>query len=139
MSYDMKNVRRYSFLHDFGAGGDIYAVKGPKGKKGKLINYGVDGVTETFTNVTTGALISVGTVADADAYGNEIDLGALAADSASNLRSLYDPIADATTWATYMLEDDLPADTVVALHCVAPTGGTPAGIGTAFMEIQWDD
>lgn len=140
MGYDSKGNRiKYAFAHDFGAGSDNYVFNGPKGKAGRLIDYGIEGVTETFNAVTTAATVSVGTVADPDAYGDELGLGTTAADAGSvSVRSLYRPGID-SGFATQMVEEDIPADTDVCLACTAPTGGTPAGIATAFAIIQWDD
>jgi hypothetical protein len=129
----------YNFpMLDFGAAGEIFYVKGPKSKKGKLVDYGVHHPTETFTAVTLPAYVSVGTAADADAYGEELALGTLAADAGSfSVRSAVssDDIGD------YILDAALsmPADTKVGLHCTAPTGGTPAGMANPFMVIDWED
>lgn len=125
--------------HDFGAGGEIFYVLGPKGRKGKLVDYGVHHVTETFTNTTLPAYVSVGTAADADAYGEELDMGTLAADAGSkSVRTTYRAAEDIED---FILDAglSLPADTKVGLHCTAPTGGTPAGIAQPFMIIDWED
>ena len=71
----MATKEKYAFAHDFGAGSNNYTFKGPKGKKGLLLDYGIEGVTETFNEVTTAATISVGIAANLDAYGEEIDIG----------------------------------------------------------------
>ena len=74
----------YNFpVLDFGAGAEIYYLMGPKGRKGKLVDYGVHHPTETFTADTLPAYVSVGTAADADAYGEELSMGLLAADAGS--------------------------------------------------------
>lgn len=111
--------------HDFGAGGDSISVTGPAGATGVLRHIGVSCVGETFTNVTTGALVQVGTAADVDAYA-ELDVGALA-DTNS--------VAAADTDFT---DRSLPADTPVEVTFVAPTGGTPAGIGNVEIVIDWN-
>jgi hypothetical protein len=139
MSYDNPNRVKYAFKHDFGDGDDVYAVRGPKGKSGTLVDYGVEGCTETFNSVTTEANVAVGTVADPDAYGEEFSTGDLAADDAISVRSQYDEIADAASFNTYMVDRSIPKDTIVALKAVGPTGGTPAGIGIAFMIIDWSN
>lgn len=123
---------------DFGTAGEIYYILGPKGKKGKLVDYGVHHVTETFTATTLPAYVSVGTAADADAYGDEISMGTTAADAGSKsvrTSTVGDEIE------TYILPAGLsmPKDTKVGLHCTAPTGGTPAGMACPFMIIDWED
>lgn len=111
--------------HDFGAGAGAVSFKGPPGKKGKLLDVGVH-VTETFNAVTTPGYVRVGTAADPDAYA-ELNMGAA---------------ADTNTWNTQddtdaIIDPDLPADTQIEVAFVAPTGGTPAGIGTPFVIVAW--
>lgn len=130
----------YQFgLHDFGAGGEIFYVLGPKGRKGKLVDYGVHHVTEAFTADTLPAYVSVGTAADADAYGEELSMGTSAIDVGS--KSVRQSFRAAEDIEDYILEAglNLPADTKVGLHCTAPTGGTPAGMAQPFMIIDWED
>lgn len=130
----------YNFpLLDFGTAGEIFYVRGPKGRKGKLVDYGVHHPTETFTATTLPAYVSVGTAADADAYGEELSMGTLAADAGS--LSVRSSTRDEAVLATYILDAglSLPADTKVGLHCTAPTGGSPAGMAHPFMVIDWED
>lgn len=130
----------YQFgLHDFGNGGEIFLVTGPKGKKGKVIDYGIHHCTETFTATTLPAYVSVGTAADADAYGEELSMATFAADAGS--RSVMTVVNSPAERDTYMLAASLslPADTAVGLHVTAPTGGTPAGMAQPFMIIDWED
>jgi hypothetical protein len=138
MSYDQPNRMKYSFgTFDFGGAADeIFVVKGPKGKAGRLYDYGVEGTIEVFNGATITPKISVGTVADPDAYGDELVLHGLAADSATGIRALYHE-QDAGI-ATYMLNRELPKDTAVAVHCVVATN-SPTGQGTPFVTIDWQD
>lgn len=138
MSYEDKPTRYEFGVHDFGAGAEIFWAFGPKGKRGLLVDYGVQHVTETFNAVTTPATVSVGTAADPDAYGEEFSLGTTAADvgSASVLQAYR---RGSTEYKALVLPGVwIAADTKVGLHCVAPTGGTPAGIAQVFMEIIWE-
>ena|GEM_PF-1676216 len=125
---------------DFGTAGEIFYVMGPKNKKGKLVDYGVHHPTETFTADTLPAYVSVGTAADADAYGEELSMGLLAADAGS-LSVLSSAEGDGLNLEDYILDAglSLPANTKVGLHCTAPTGGTPAGMAQPFMVIDWAD
>lgn len=130
----------YNFpMLDFGTAGEIFYVTGPKGRKGKLVDYGVHHVTEAFTAVTLPAYVSVGTAADADAYGEELSLGTTALDAGSV--SVRSTTRDPAVIDTYILDAGLsmPADVKVGLHCTAPTGGTPAGMACPFMIIDWED
>lgn len=139
MAYDKKPTRYIFGTHDFGAGGEVFAVLGPKGKDGRLVDYGCFHVTEAFTTDTLPAYISVGTVADADAYGDEIGMGTIGIDSGGrSLLGLYRPGKDAA-YETTLIDPTIPKDTIVALHVTAPTGGVPAGIAIPFMDIIWDD
>lgn len=124
---------------DFGTAGEDYYVTGPKGRKGRLVDYGVHHCTETFTATTTAATVSVGTAGDADAYGEELSMGTLAADAGS--KSVRTTTRDPAVIDTYILDAGLsmPADTKLRLCCVAPTGGTPAGMACPFMVIDWED
>lgn len=130
----------YNFpLLDFGTAGEDYYVVGPKGKKGKLVDYGVHHCTETFTDTTTAATVSVGTAASAAVFGAALSLGTLAADAGSkSVRTSYRAAEDIED---YILDAGLsmPADTKLRLVCVAPTGGTPAGMAHPFMIIDWED
>lgn len=135
----MRMIYQFAEL-DFGAGAEIYYVMGPKNRKGKLVDYGVHHPTETFTADTLPAYVSVGTAADADAYGDELSMGLLAADAGS-LSVLASAEGDGLNVEDYILDAglSLPANTKVGLHCTSPTGGTPAGKACPFMVIDWAD
>tara|TARA_R110000868_G_C10962416_1_gene768667 strand:+ start:6055 stop:6462 length:408 start_codon:yes stop_codon:yes gene_type:complete len=135
----MATKEKYAFAHDFGAGSNNYTFKGPKGKKGLLLDYGIEGVTETFNEVTTAATISVGIAANLDAYGEEIDIGSTATDTVGSLSALTEATSPTVLRSTYIVEPDVAADVAVYIACVAPTGGTPAGIATAYVVIEWQD
>lgn len=139
MSYDRPNRMMYSFGNfDFGgAGNETFSIQGPKGKKGRLYDYGVYGVIEAFAGDTT-PMMSVGTPSDADAYGEEFDFGALADNSGKSVRSTYDESADKTEFDAVMVDRNIPADQEIVVTCVAATG-TPTGQGVPFVVIDWDD
>jgi hypothetical protein len=135
--YDGQKTRyEFGFL-DAGAGGEVFAVLGPKGKKGTLVDYGSQHVTEAFTATTLASFVSVGTVADADAYGDEISMATQAIDSGGRATNNIQRKGTAAYEAQF-INKRLPADTPVALHVTAPTGGTPAGMAHFWMEIIWD-
>lgn len=131
--YDDPDRVKYAFMFDAGNNGDeSWAIKGPKGKKGRLIDYGVEGITEAFTS---NAQISVGTAADPDAYGEEIAVAAQAIDTVLSLRTLYDPGKDKTSYDALVVQPILPADTLAFLKVVDDSA---TGIGTFFAIIDWD-
>lgn len=111
--------------HDFGAGADAVSLKAPKGSGwGELQDIGVQ-VTETFTADTLAATVLVGTASDANYYA-QLEMGLA---------------ADTNYWNT---QDDPDAiinnkidSTQVEVAFTAPTGGTPAGIGTVSITIAW--
>jgi len=129
MSYDNPTTVSYCLgTIDFGAGGGAFAIKPPPGKKrGNVVDVQVQ-VSETFTQDTTPGYVRLGTSGDADKYA-ELNMGAAAATDAYNL---------ATTGQTANVID-MTADSItqVEVACVAPTGGTPAGIGAVNITIDW--
>ena len=112
--------------HDFGAGAGAVSFQGPSGMTGKLKDIVVN-ATETFNAVTTPAYVRIGTGSDADAYA-EANLGTTAA------TDMFVATQDDTD---AIILSDIPADTQVEVAFVAPTGGTPAGIGTVGIVVDW--
>lgn len=124
--YDNPITITYSLgEHDFGAGGDALAIKGPTGKSGRLVDIGVM-VTETFTATTTAGFVRLGTAADPDAYA-ELNMATAADTDYWNIQDDTDAIIDKF----------LPADTQVEVALVAPTGGVPAGKGYVNITVDW--
>lgn len=138
MSYDRPNRIKYSRFFDFGGSGGIteYSIKGPKGKAGRLYDYGVEMTEEVFNGGTITPKIAVGTTSDPDAYGDELDLNGLALKDAKSVRILYRE--DEAGFDTYMVDPTIPADTEVYMTLTEATG-SPTGQGTAFVIIDWDD
>lgn len=129
---------RYALAVDYGGGANVLQhVKGPKGKDGLLYDYGCHTVVEVFNGGTLMPQIAVGTVSDADAYGDEFDFGALAvAGGGKSIRTAYVPGVD-SGWNTYMLNRNLPKDTVVMVTHYAATGSGQTGQATGFVDIIW--
>jgi len=126
MSYSNPLVITYNLgLHDFGAGGDALAIKAPNGyENGRIMDIGV-AVTETFTATTLPGYIRIGTTGDADAYA-ELNMGTAADTDYYNTADDTDAIIDADV-----------TNTQLEVALVAPTGGTPAGIGHVHITISW--
>lgn len=138
MSYDNHKAVRYAMDQITMTSSDkVRTFRGPKGKTGRLLDYGIDGISTTTAGATNTPKVSVGTVASAAAYGAAFDVGALTAPEAKSVASTYRP-TDAA-WSTYMTNPEIPAGTLVQLTCVAATGAGAAGVGNPFMLIAWDD
>ena len=138
MSYDNPNRQTYwpCGVFDFGAGADEnFSIKGPKGKSGYLYDYGVAGVTEVMNGASTTPKIAVGTTSDPDAYGDELDLNAVADNEFSSVRSLYAETASGFT--TQMVARHIPKDTEIYLTCTGAVG-SPTGQAAPFVTIDWD-
>lgn len=136
MSYDAPNRIKYSFgTFDFGGAADeTFSIKGPKGKSGRLFDYGVEGTTEVFNGGTITPKIAVGTTSDPDAYGDELVLHGLADNDYMSVRSTYAETDDG--FAAQMLAPEIPKDTEIYLTCTAATG-SPTGQGVPFVIIDW--
>lgn len=140
MSYDKPNRVKYSGwgLFDFGAGSDEqFNIIGPKGKAGRLYDYGVEGTIEVMNGASTTPKVSIGNSSSATAYGAALDINALADNTAKSIRSTYRE--DAAAFAgTYMTNRNIPADTQIRVNCVA-AAGSPTGQAVPFVIIDWDD
>lgn len=131
MSYDHPNRIKYAFQFDAGNNGnEEFVVKGPKGKKGRLWDYGVEGVTEAFVADCT---LAVGTSTDPDAYGEELAMGALAANGVKSVRADHAEPSDG--FDALMVDRNIPADTPVYLTIV---DDSTSGIATFYAIIDWD-
>jgi hypothetical protein len=110
-----------------------FGIMGPKGKRGTLIDYGVQGVTETFTGSIT---IAVGTAADPDAYGEEWDLSAATAATDLGGKTVRGVGGTIAAIDLIIVQPNLPADTPVV---VTMTGAAAAGIASPVCEIKWSN
>jgi hypothetical protein len=126
MSYTERKTISYNLgVIDYGAGTVARKIKGPSGMTGRIVDAHLD-VSETFNSVTTSALLTAGTSTDADAFLN-LDIGDAAVDT----------VMTATEQTGALIEANIPADTLVYVAGVAPTGGTPAGIANTMIVIDW--
>lgn len=131
MSYSNPNRRTYVFPNvDFGAGDSAQSFQGPKGKAGRLIDIHLS-ATETFNSVTTDGHTQIGTAADPDAFADFVQGDLAATDSVCG--------TDGSTDTDWLIEAAIPADTQVEMTFIAPTGGTPTGIATVTVTVEWDD
>lgn len=139
--YDPRRATRYIVSSvDFGGGADVLMkLKGPKGKKGWIADVGVYNVTEVFNGGTLMPGFRVGTIADDNAYINDIRMGAVAVNDGSwSLRENYTPVERDALSPTPIITDILPADTAFMVTWLAATGSGLTGQATAFIDVVWD-
>ncbi len=137
MSYDQPDRLQYLFEGvDFGAGDstetieapDAGDVSGAQERSGRVVAVLISGVTEAFTQTTTAGAVQVGDGSDADAY----------FDTGLNLGSGLTIDESVKYFPDDGSQSDIPLDADdVTVTFVAPTGGTPAGIGDVTVVIDW--
>lgn len=107
----------------------------PRINQGRVVDIHVR-VTVIFTNVTTGALVNVGTVATAAKYA-QLNMGVAAANTSWNLRdgggSTYNEALVIFSDINFARD----STTVVQMQVVAPTGGSPTGTGNLDICMAW--
>ena len=142
MAYDKPNRIKYSFGNfDFGGAADeTFSIFGPKGKAGRLWDYGVEGSIEIFNGNTVTPKIAVGTTGDPDAYGDELDLNALADNHAKSVRSTY---LEAEAGFRTLMDvtangREIAANEEVVVTCTGATG-SPTGQAVPYAIIDWMD
>ena len=119
----------YSFSsHDFGAGTGTESFRAPKNyTRGRLIDVGVNNITEAYACDTTEGAVRVGTSGDADAYAELNIADGTATGDQFNTQDDADAIIDADL-------DDTQIE-VTYVQCV--DSGTAAGIATPFVKVLW--
>lgn len=112
---------------DFGAGDSVLTIPAPgRGFKGEIKDVLISSVTEAFTADTTEARIDLGIPSgDADAYGLTAGFGTQGI------------APGAVRFALTKAADTVPAGNDIAVTCVAPTGGVPAGIADVEVTVLW--
>lgn len=115
----------YVFVaQDFGAGDWTEIIDTPADFRGVIRNVTFYEISEVFNSVTTEAQFNIGTAGDADLYAATGNLGDLGATT-----SYIPPL----TIGTRVIE----AGTEVQVQGIAPTGGTPTGIASVAVTIQY--
>lgn len=131
MSYADGNRRTYVFGEaavDFSGNNALGAIRGPKGKTGRLVYMGLS-VSTTLSGTNNNATINVGNAGDADAYAAWL-VGEPAADAH---RSTDDSVATSNPLTGL----EIAADTEVLIAIVEDTGGDGAGDGVLTVQIDW--
>jgi hypothetical protein len=134
MSYDAPLRITYSRNAINFATNSSRILRGPKGKRGRVVDIQVSGTT-LFTNVTTSGRVQVGVAGSAATLkaNADLDLGALAAGAAINASNQNNALVGQPGSAIPYLA----ADTDFTLGFIGPTGGTPAGVGDVDLTIDW--
>ena len=130
-------------LHDYGAAGDALAIPVPLIQGVALatmcrIESIALSATETFTAVTTGAFVRIGTAADADKFA-ELAVGTLADTNGLDLTADSTELKDNNYGGKGVVLLNSSGENITQLEValVAPTGGTPAGIAHTNITIAW--
>jgi hypothetical protein len=138
-SYDQPITMSYNFgSHDFGAGAGAHAIRKPLGaKSARIEEIHLGPISEAFTATTTPGYVRIGTAGDADKFA-QLDCGVAAISDGYGIDN--DP--DAVFEAGKYIDLARAGDAGVALNqlevtFVAPTGGTPAGIGFVTVVVSW--
>jgi hypothetical protein len=141
MAYEHPNRHLYMFpAKDFTGAAAVYAVRGPKGKTGRLIDYGVQNTSVAFVDgSSTHPQVQVGNASTANAYGAVLTVLPGLNDGASVLTTagVEEDETGFPVRTTYITLAELPADTPIRITTVQATGGSPAGTAQPFMIIDW--
>lgn len=134
MSYSQPDVVKYCFASfDFGAAaGDLtQGIKPPAGyENGRILDIGVEQITEAFAGTTKDAQVRVGTSAGDATYGLlNVPSGTSIGDVA-NTRDDTNAIVE----ADIVVSDLTGAQLEVTLD---EATGTPTGIASAYVIIGW--
>jgi len=105
----------------------VFSFKGPTGKKGTIIDVGIE-VTETFACDSTEASFQVGTTGDADAYCKLNITDGTAITDTFNIQNDTDAI----------IAEAIPADTQIECLPVAGTDDSSVtGQGYTYVVVEW--
>ena len=131
MSYADANRRTYVFSEtavDFSGNNALGAIRGPKGKVGRLVFAGL-AVSTTLSGTNNNATINIGNSGDADAYMSWV-VGEPTADA-------YRSTDDSLQTTNPLTGLEIAADTEVLIAIVEDTGGDGAGDGVLTVQIDW--
>lgn len=129
MSYDNPLRASYTFNDvDIGAGDATLGVIANGGKTGRVVDITLTGVTEAFTADTTAGFVRLGDGTDDDKFG-ELDCGTTSAGASATARDSGQAVGITRT--------AVETTDALTVKVVAPTGGTPAGIGDVNITVEW--
>lgn len=131
MSYDNGNIVTHrSVAITTTAAAATYAIRGPKGKRGRLVDV-IATCTTTHVLGTTVTSLLIGKSGDTDAYGTFKPPALTAATGVATLLDADN--AASTIVAGHLIE----ADSEVLLTTVANAGGSAAGVLLYDVLIDW--
>lgn len=128
-TYDNPRTCCYSFpLMDFGAaaGATYYAIQGPPGHVGRIVDVGVS-IQEATVFATTLGIVEVGTADDPDAYAK------LNIATGQAVKTMFNTVDDTDA----IISADVAADTDIVVKLTEGTGAGLAGQGVPFVIIDW--
>ena len=138
MAYDSNIELTYSIsAMAIGAGTVTRTIRGPRGKRGKVLDVCAS-VTTAFVGTTAAARLQVGVLGTLNAYcdmpfgttGAPTQVGALNAYFQGGVDNLQGENPQSLPFTYH------PADTDMIITGVAPTG-TPAGVADAHVTVRW--
>lgn len=132
MSYDNGNIVTHrSVAITTTSGAATYAIRGPKGKRGRLVDVIATCTTSHVLGSSTVTGLLIGKSGDTDAYGT---FKPPALTAATGVATLLDAdSADSAVVAGHLIE----ADSEVLLTTVANSGGSAAGVLLYDVLIDW--
>ena len=123
--------------YDFGNASEALAIQRPYGKSWARIEEIHVAVTETFTATTTPAYVRIGTASDNDKFA-ELNMSTAADTDGWGTNDDNDAIKSAGLDIDLDRDGDSGASLdQLEVNFVAPTGGSPAGIGFVTIVISW--
>lgn len=139
--YDSNIVIPYKFAAmNFVTGAGTYKLPIPRSARfGRVMDIMVVSTT-TFTQTTTDGIVQVGDGTTANAFA-QLHVGGTAAGSSISGR---DVTAQYGVWVANYIAASNPAVGVngvlhdLVMTIVAPTGGTPAGVGDVYVIVAYD-
>lgn len=133
--YDRPYRTRHSFNITLDGSTFTRAIPVPRGKSGRVWDYGVEGVTVTLTSACD---IMVGTAADPDAYAEEFELDGAA--GSKSVRQTHWPVdANSTTDLRDFLVGESTAIQGSTGAVIMTVIGSSDGAGDFFVEMEWND
>ena len=148
-SYDNPQRMSYAFgIHDFGAGGEAWAIPVPAGKQGCIIEeIAIHCIGETFNSDTTSAAVQLGIAGTLDKFAelgaeNLADTDAIGIATGKDITAspgTADVLRDNSYGGKGVVLTSSAGDNITQIEVtfVAPTGGTPAGKGSVTIVLGW--
>jgi hypothetical protein len=136
-SYDLPHTATYQYAGVNFATTTTGKIPVPrKCTKGRVLDIAVYATT-TFTQTTTAGAVEVGDGTTATKFANLSTGGTVAGNSVTGNDQTSGPVYQSTYFAANYNSGAGLHDLIVTF--LAPTGGTPAGVGNVFIIMAWDE